>query len=184
MVCPRSLQISKVKIIPNVLAELIIYPENEGRCALHFFVAKKSRAGGRENPGNAQKSKYFYWIMIENYFFGSMIEKYFKNLTWTFCHRRVRLTTDSRQSELGGINNLSELFSIICHNHFQLFFTIIFNYLSELISIICPNYFQSFVRIMCSYLSDLIDFNHFSKSFQLLVKIIQFLLIIEQIKHQ
>ena len=72
-----------MKIIPNVLSELIIitYPDNVGRCALHFFVAKKSRAGGRENPGNAQKSKYFYWIMIENYFFGSMIEKYLKNLT-------------------------------------------------------------------------------------------------------
>ena len=69
MVCPRSLQISKVKIIPNVLSELIIYPENEGRCALHFFVAKKSRAGGRENLDNAQKSKCFFGIMIDYDYF-------------------------------------------------------------------------------------------------------------------
>ena len=145
-----------------------------------FFRCKKEPCRRKREFGQCPKEQVFLLDCDWKLFFGSMIEKYLKNLTWTFCHRRVRLTTDSRQSELRGINYLSELFSIICHNHFQLFFTIIFNYLSELISIICPNYFQSFVEIICSYLSDLIDFNHFSKLFQLLVKIIQIILIIEQ----
>ena len=142
-----------------------------------FFRCKKEPCRRKREFGLFPKEQVFFGIMIENYFLEVIIENYLKNLTWTFCHRRVRLTTDSRQSELGGINNLSELFSIICHNHFQLFFTIIFNYLSELISIICPNHYQSFVRIICSYLSDLIDFNHFSKIFQSLVKIIHFFII-------
>ena len=123
-----------------------------------FFRCKKEPCRRKKEFGQCPKEQVFLLDCDWKLFFGSMIEKYLKNLTWTFCHRRVRLTTDSRQSELRGINYLSELFSIICHNHlsqsfsiifqnyFQLFVRIDFYHLSELFSIICEIYLQLFVR--------------------------------------